>query len=117
MFMPNQPEPQLRQRLTDVFKDKWGWTEPPLCEVVDLVLSLPGIAIVELPEPDMVGDFGQVWNSGVAERFHGPIGTVQVRPDGRVEIRDDYENDYTPDAVRIDAAVLLAAAVKAEETA
>lgn len=78
--------------------------------LADALLVLPGIAIIELPEPDMVGDFGKVWTTGAAQRFYGPIGDVQLLPDGNVQIRDDYENDYPPSAVKVDAAVLLAAA-------
>ncbi len=90
----------------DDFNGEW-------ISLADVLLTLPDIGIVALPEPDMVGDFGQVWTT--TARLGGPIGDVQYRPDGRIEIRDDYEHDYEPSAVRIAATILLAAANAAEK--
>lgn len=80
-------------------------------------LKAAGYAVVKLPAPDDVGDYGPVWETGNRHtnlpipEYGGPIGTVQFRPEsGRIEVRDDYEHDYLPEAVETDALVLLAAA-------
>ncbi|GAS95688.1 uncharacterized protein RMCC_2654 [Mycolicibacterium canariasense] len=63
-----------------------------------------------LAVPDMIGAVGSVWTASSEQRFDGPIGDVQYRPDtGHIEIRDDYERDYARDDVERDALVLLAA--------
>jgi hypothetical protein len=79
-------------------------------------LAAAGFVLVELPAPTDLGNYGAVWDAGVRNatlpvpEYGGPIGTVQYRPDtGRIEVRDDYERDYLPQAVWADAAVLLAA--------
>lgn len=72
-------------------------------------LTDAGFAVVQLPAPDDVGDYGPVWET--ANRCNGPVGTVQYRPEiRRIEIRDDYEHDYEPADVQTDGLVLLAAA-------
>jgi hypothetical protein len=79
-------------------------------------LAAAGFVLVELPAPTDLGDYGAVWDSGQRHtdlpipEYGGPIGTVQYRPDiRRIEVRDDFEHDYLPQAVWADAAVLLAA--------
>ena len=65
-------------------------------------------AVVELPEPDDVGEWGSVWQHVAV------IGTVQARPDGSCEIRDDFEYTYTAAELAEGGAILLAAARVAE---
>jgi hypothetical protein len=77
-------------------------------------LASAGFALVELPTPTDIGPYGPVWESSDRPQLppgeYGGIGTVQYRPEiGRIEVRDDYENDYLPAAVWADAAVLIAA--------
>lgn len=84
-------------------------------DVPDLIARFKAarIAVVDLPEPDMSSGSGQVWTT--RERYNGPVGDVQYRPQtGRIEIRDDYEYDYDPKDIRVDAAVLLAAFAASE---
>lgn len=65
-------------------------------------------AVVELPDPDDVGEWGSVWH-------HSPaVGTVQARPDGSCEIRDDFEYTYTAAELSASGAALIAAARAAE---
>lgn len=90
--------PYLRRKGDDNF----------VAEQVIRGLAAAGFALVELPAPTDIGDYGPVWDT--EGRYDGPIGTVQYRPEiKRIEVRDDYEHDYQPDAVWKDAAVLIAA--------
>ena len=79
-------------------------------------LAMAGFVLVELPVPTDLGPYGPVWATN--RRLDGPIGTVQYRPEiRRIEIRDDFEHDYSPPAVLADAAVLLAAVCYADRAA
>lgn len=82
----------------------WPWA------VADAILAMPGIAVVELPEPDYVdeadedGYKGYGFNGGVFEGWYAHGGRVYAA-----------EGDMSPKDARDLAAVLLAAAEYAEK--
>lgn len=71
--------------------------------LADVLLALPGIAIVELPEP--IGD-----RSNVTGAIKKPRWTCTINPDSSIEF------EGSPEEARALAATLLAAANAAEVT-
>ena len=96
-----------------ITKAQWGRSKlsgPHLASVALDAVSDAGFCIVELPRPDTICQWGWVGNST-------PLGTLQARPDGSIELRDDHERTYTASEFKAAAFAMLAAADAAERFA
>lgn len=88
----------LREKLAAICDSDYArWAD----HFADVLLSLPGIAIVELPEP--IGD-----RSNVTDAIKNPRWTCTINPDSSIEF------EGSPEEARALAATLLAAANAAE---
>lgn len=79
-----------------------------IAHVAAVIAGSDDLAVIELPKPDDDAEYGKVW------RYDDVLGTVQVRPDGSIESRGDYEYEHTADEMRRAAGVAAAAAKAAE---
>lgn len=104
----------LRIRLAEAVMDAVGADEQDAYQVVDVLLSLPGIASVTLPEPD-----GAVWR--INEDFEvspmrlEALSAVRTRHSGCQITWGSLELNLVNHEARALAAALLAAANAAEQ--
>ncbi|MCA9843229.1 MAG: hypothetical protein KC491_01130 [Dehalococcoidia bacterium] len=101
----------LRDRIADIVahEDLPGAWDTALA-AADAILALPGIAVVELPEPDHHEPAADDVNGYV--EWHYPHGSIAVTDDGTIMWERWHIHD--PSRVRAAAAALLAAADYAE---
>jgi hypothetical protein len=103
----------VRARIVDALRENLiHYLSSPMIDfegIADVLLSLPGIAITELPEVDDTDPDGCVWFSDGSDP-----GTVGAYPGVKV-VHGIWE--WTPEQARVVSAQWLAAANAAEATA
>jgi hypothetical protein len=107
---PIRHTPDIPQRLTDALREQWFIVDTPE-DLADVLLSLPGIAIIELPEPDSDGD-KRLWRFLDHGEYEHVIWPSHLYPEDDISISGI--GGYNISEARALAAALLAAANAAE---